>query len=274
MPDPDTDGAEDRAARLQRVRAFVRRHYGLRGSARLHRHALGLDLLRAPVNVALAPVFLLTRLLAGLLWLVRLRGAARWLAGRRILLGSSVAHAVQTRVRDELIVPMLGPDTPLSARQQACLEDYTAVRSAVAEITTSLIVLAMGFAVFRMATPGVISLAPVLTGRMAEAQAVSSFPLGQTLGGVWYGVFPVELPLWHVIAIGVALALIASVITTFAGLLADPVQAATGTHRRRLMRLLARVERDGAPAMGSEHLLARTADIVDAGGSLIRFLRP
>ncbi|MBP8932644.1 MAG: hypothetical protein KBG46_15360, partial [Paracoccus sp.] len=58
------------------VERFVRARYGLRGTLELHRHALGLDLLRAPVNVALSPVFLLVRLVTPLLRWVGLTGAA------------------------------------------------------------------------------------------------------------------------------------------------------------------------------------------------------
>lgn len=34
-----------------RVEDFVREHYSLRGSLRLHRHALGWDILRVPLNI-------------------------------------------------------------------------------------------------------------------------------------------------------------------------------------------------------------------------------
>ena len=59
-------GARDRehavaryiAARHARVAAFVDANYGLIGALRLHRQALGLDLLRAPANVALMVPYL------------------------------------------------------------------------------------------------------------------------------------------------------------------------------------------------------------------------
>lgn len=62
-----------------------------------------------------------------------------------------------------------------------------------------------------------------------------------------------------------ALAVAASVITTFAGLLADPVQTWLGTHRRRLMRMLDRLDKQAdIPALEREHLLARAGDLLDA----------
>ena len=41
-------------SRRSRVNAFVGRHFSLTGSLGLHRKALGWDVIRAPVNVALA----------------------------------------------------------------------------------------------------------------------------------------------------------------------------------------------------------------------------
>ncbi|MEM9031251.1 MAG: DUF6635 family protein [Pseudomonadota bacterium] len=265
----DRTSSTDQHARID---AFVARHFGLRGTWGLHRHALGWDLLRAPANVALAPVFLVVRLLALLVSLAGLKRSGRWLADRRILLRSSVARVVAAVVREELIADL----APLSARQSRLVEDYAAVRSAVSEILTTALVLVLGAALFRIATPGVISLAPVLTEYAARSAALAEFPLGRRLGGLWYGVFPIELPIWYIVLVGFGLAMVASLVTTFAGLLADPVQAALGIHRRRLLRLLSQInsQRDEAPGLAREHVLARLADITDAGLSLLRIFRP
>ena len=67
-----------------------------------------------------------------------------------------------------------------------------------------------------------------MTEHAARSTAVSSFFLGQRLGGVWYGFFLVELPVWWVIATGVLLATAAALITTFCGLIADPIQSLLG----------------------------------------------
>ena len=72
------------------------------------------------------------------------------------------------------------------------------------------------------------------------------------------------------------LAVLASLATTFAGLIADPVQLALGTHRRRLMRMLARLDRaDAQPSAGlaREHVLARLGDVFDAAISVLRVWR-
>lgn len=262
------------SVRRTRVDAFVRARFGVLGSLRLHRAAFGLDLLRAPVNVALAPIFLLSRLAGILASLVGLKRAAGWLFRQRILLKSNTARAVETHIKAELLdIPSA---TALSDARQQRLEDYTSVRSAVSEITTTLIVVFSGFALFQSATPGVISLTPLVSDHVARASAIDGFVLGERLGALWYSIFPARLAVWTVIGIGVALAMVASLVATFAGVLADPIQAALGIHRRRLMRLLSDLDAaDGPPpSLAREHVLARAADISDAGVSLIRFLKP
>lgn len=136
------------------------------------------------MNVALAPVFLATRLAAIALSLTGLRRAASWLVGQRILLRTAVARKVQAHVREEFSPITVEDGLENSAHWNRSLEDYTAVRSAVAEIATTLLVLLIGYSVFRIATPGVISLAPVVTDHVAQTSAIEGFPLGNTLGNV------------------------------------------------------------------------------------------
>lgn len=267
-------GAHDAATR-RTVEAFVESHFSFRGSLRLHRAALGWDLLRAPVNVALAPIFVSTRLVAIVLSLVGLRRTGSWLCRRRILLRTAVARTVEDRVCAELLHGAAEAGPEVRIHRQQVLDDYTTVRSAVAEIATTLLVLMIGYCFFRIATPGVISLAPVLSVHVAQTSAIEGFPLGQRLGAAWYGVFPVELPIFYVVLFGVGLAMAASLITTFAGVFTDPLQARAGLHQRRLLRLLVRVDATASPpAIAREHLFARLADASDVLVSLVRVLRP
>ena len=258
------------------VSRFVRDRYGLRGTLRLHRAALGWDLLRAPVNVMLSPVFLLTRLGGWLLSRLGARRAGAWLSAQRVFLRSGMGRVIE---RDLLVMVAdldaqgIGPNAPpASVRHHAATLAET--RNAVAEITTSLIVLICGWLLFDRATPGIISLAGPLAEIRAHATAVNDFLLGNTLGRAWYWAFPVELSPWQVIGTGVALAAAGSLVTTFAGLIADPVQVWTGTHRRRILRLLDRLDRaEPAGGIEREHLLARAGDLSDAALMLWRNLR-
>lgn len=274
MPATLTDDALTR--RSKAVARFVRDRYGPRGTWRLHHAALGWDLLRAPVNVMLSPIFLLTRLLGWVLSRLGAKRAGGWLAARRVFLPSDVGRVIQADLLAliaDLDAQGIGPNAPPDAvRHQAATLAET--RNAVAEITTSLIVLAGGWLLFSRTTPGVISLAGPLAELRAHATAVGDFLLGDMLGRAWYWAFPVELSPWQVIGTGIALAVAGSLVTTFAGLIADPVQLWTGIHRRRTLRLLARLDA-AQPGSGieREHLLARAGDLSDALLMLWRSLR-
>lgn len=260
------------------VDRFVARRYGPMGTLRLHREAFGWDLLRAPLNVALSPVFLIVRLLGALLSRLGARRAGAWLARQQVFLTSDVARRIEADLHDltaRLSERGAGPKAAPEVVARA-IAAHAETRNAVAEITTSLIVLVAGLFLFNRATPGIISLAGPLAEFRAHGTAVRDFWLGDGLGRAWYWAFPVELSPWQVILTGVVLAVAASLVTTFAGLIADPVQLATGTHKRRIMRMLARLDRaDAKPAKGleREHLLARAGDLGDALLSLWRSWR-
>ncbi|XDA98327.1 DUF6635 family protein [Sulfitobacter sp. LCG007] len=270
-----SDTAARDAARRAAVRAFVRETFGLRGTLHLHRAAFGLDLLRAPVNVMLSPVYLLTRLGAGLARLIRLRRTAAWLAGRRILLSTRVSREVGQKVLSflaDLDRRQLGPAASVQVRD-AAVADYVAVRNAVAEMTTAVLVLVSGLLIFHTATPGVMSLAGPVAEMQAHSAAVDRFPLGEGLGRLYYAAFPVHIPPGQVMLTFVLLAILSSVLTTFAGVLADPLQALSGTHRRRLLRLLRRLDSGSGEAIAREHLAARLGDATDMALSIWRSLR-
>lgn len=255
---------------------FLSDRYGLRGTLRLHRAALGWDLLRAPLNVALSPVFLLVRIMGKLMSLLGAKRAASWLAGRQVFLTSDVARRIEADLADlmgRLDARGVGPKAPPETVREA-IRTHAETRNAVAEITCSLIVLAAGFALFHSATPGVMSLAGPVAHLRAQTRAVEDFALGSWIGGVWYGAFPAELGTTELVLTGAALAMLASVVTTFAGLVADPLQLWTGIHRRRVMRLLARLDRaEAGPPLAREHVLARLGDLSDAAMTLWRGMR-
>lgn len=258
------------------LRRFATARYGPRGTLALHRHAIGLDLLRAPVNVMLAPVALLMQAVG---WIAGWLGARRmggWLRGRRVFLRSDVSTVIEadmTALIADLQAQGLGPDaTP--DRIARAVRQHVETRNAVAEITTSLFVLAAGIVLFQRATPGMIGLTGPMAQMQAQAAAVRDFALGDTLGRAWYWAFPVELSPIHVVATGVALAMAGALITTFAGLIADPVQVWTGIHKRRLSRLMARLEAGtDSAAPEPEHLLARLGDVIDTALIALRSWR-
>lgn len=292
------------------VDGFVSRHFTWPGTFRLHGAAFGLDILRAPLNVMLAPMFLLIRLLAVICFRLRLTRLSIWLASRRILLRTSVARRVEALIVTDLLGLPLAADArardpaalarailaapqfremirqrpdpaaaeALGRRIVSTLADYAGTRSAVADMTTALCTIAFGALVFNALTPGMISIAPGVADALARTTAITNFPLGETLGSAWYGTFPPGASPGLIGVTLAALIMIGSVFAAFAGILADPVQSRLGIHRRRLLRLIDTLElaltKDSAtPFTAREHLYARLLDIWDAVASLLRVFR-
>jgi len=211
--------------RRAEVSAFVRATFGVRGTLRLHSFAFGFDLLRAPANVLLAPVFLVIQLSALIARAIRCHKASIWLSQRQIFLETNVSQQVAKRVtafiRDlETRGNMRAGSKEIVEREIA---NYTGVRSAVSEITTTLVVIIVGIIAFQTVTPGVVSITGQVAELRAHAHAIANFPLGQGLGRLYYGVFSTDLEPWEFVATGVVLSMLASVVTTFAGVIADPL---------------------------------------------------
>ncbi|MBT9386335.1 hypothetical protein KM176_20870 [Pseudooceanicola sp. CBS1P-1] len=290
------------AAARGRIDGHVSATFSLAGSARLHRKALGLDILCASFNVILAPLHAFLRLLTLLLRLVRLRHAAGILGRLHLVLPTRTARAVEEgllthvfalpagpgrSIADRLTeVPPLRDDPSLSdserharaGRAAETLRAYTGTRSAVAEMTTALLTICFGAWVFHRLTPGMMTLAPKLADTFAMDAAIGNFPLGRGLGRLWYAAFPVDASPLAIVMIALALVVTAAIVTAFAGILADPVQTRLGVHQVRLRRLVSAVEQDmtgsGVTSFAArEHLYARAFDIVDIAGGLFRHFR-
>jgi hypothetical protein len=296
--------------RIADVDAFVQRHFTWPGTLRLHRVALGRDILRAPANLLLSPVLVLVRVLGWLCGRFGLHAMSAWLRGRRILLRTSVAARLEAAILSELCgVPLAGADRlrspaalrhalraaprfceaqhrrgdaagagPVADRIMSAISEYTGTRSAMAEVAAALIALVVGAIALRSLTPGMISMAPGIAGAVSLSAAIADFPLGTVLGGIWYRIFPVGPSLALVAATLFGLMLLGSVITAFAGALADPVQVRIGIHRHRLIRLVAILDaelegRPSLPFVAHAHFLARIFDIWDACLSLLRVFR-
>ena len=203
-------------SRRGRIDAFVDRHFTLAGSAALHRRALGWDLLRAPANLFLAGPALAVKLAA---WAARRAGmerAAAWLAGRRLLLETEVAREIEwlvatglleipcrrrdrvayrdaiaeTILADEraasLLVAPPGADPDFRRRLAAAVETYLGSRTATAEIATGFVAASFGALAVKQATPGLVTLSSALAAMIAQQMAIAAFPLGASLGGLWY----------------------------------------------------------------------------------------
>jgi hypothetical protein len=299
------DQAIDRyiAKRHDKVAAFVDRNYSLIGSLRLHRHALGLDLLRAPANIALAVPYLASQLAAAGL---RAAGADR-LAGRvrrqKIFFDTDVATELTWRLHTELLqlpyddgrrrsdedalaseiladarisaaldtfqaaLVRCGKDPEFRERLREKIDTYTQSRTAAAELANNVLLASAGATLFKQLTPGALSLGPVLAGAVAQQAAIATFPLGAAAGSLWYGLFSAAPSGALVAGITGGLIGLGAVVAAFAGVATDPLQRALGVHTRRLHRL---IDALGVELKGGrqafqvrDHYAARILDLVD-----------
>lgn len=283
------------ASRRERIGPFVDRHFTFAGSLALHRRAFGWDLLRAPANLFLAGPALIVSL-AGLA--AQKAGAwrsAAWLARRRILLKTDVSQEIEWLITTELLeLPcqrrgrasyydaiaeailadqravglLAGEDTGSRGRLAAAIENYVGSRTAAAEIATGFAAAGVGALAVKQATPGLMTLSSALAGMIAQQAAIAGFPLGATLGGLWYGLFPATAGPGLLAATMGAVFVAGSLLAAFSGIVMDPLQHCLGLHRRRLSRLLDALEGSLCGERVQhvtmrDHYVARLVDLFD-----------
>ena len=115
----------------------------------------------------------------------------------------------------------------------------------------------------------------LLASVLAYQAAMASFPLGTTLGGVWYTVFPVAASPGLIVSVTGTVMAAGAVIAAFSGIIADPLQRRLGLHRRRLLRLIDALERrfsgDGeAGFVVRDHYVARLLTLLELLSSAYR----
>lgn len=292
------------AARRAEIRPFVDRHFGLAGSLRLHRRALGWDVVRMPVNLGLAVPVLGVKAGAGMLRRLGAHAAADRIGNRRWFLQTAVAREVDWLIHAELLalpcargerrverdafaeavladprvvaavaavgeaVARRGYDPALRRQLESLLAAYTDTRAAAADIATALVALGTGAAALHKFTPSALSLGPAIAAGLAQSSAVAAFPLGTTLGGLWYATFPATASTTLVAGVTGGIIVAAAALSAFAGIVADPVQRGLGLHERRLHRLVGAVGQalggDGTARMpAKDHYVARLLDLFE-----------
>lgn len=293
------------ASRRDRTDAFVDRHLTLSGTLRLHRCVIGWDLVRIPANLLLAPAALGIAIANGL---VRRAGATRlaaWLGRRQLLFETAIGREVSWLVTTEFLqLPCVQPgrsssDDELAEmiladprvterpgkidvvspevrdRMATTIAAYARTRGATAEIASGCFSTSLGALWVKQVTPGVVTLGGAVAGTLAQQTAIAAFPLGAGLGAWWYGIYPaVPTPGLIATTIG-AFAALGALVSIFSGIITDPIQRLLGVHRRRLLRLIDRLEdvlcNEAAGGFTlRDHYIARLLDLLDLTGGLLR----
>jgi hypothetical protein len=259
----------------QRVPALVDAHFSLRGTISLHRHALGWDLLIAPVNFLLGLPNFLLRLLALVLGLLRMQRASSALWRMNLGFTTSVQRTLRKHLEDDLLaLPALDNTEKQSCARRIsfaaedALQNYLHARNAVADLTAGTIALLVGFVVFQQFTPGSVSAAAAIAQAAEKHAAIQDFMLGDTLGTLYYTAFPPQITGVTLLTTYLFVGAVIAFLTAFAGLLHDPLQSALGIHRRRLHRLLHVIEAKATASTGGDYrprsfFMARIYDLVD-----------
>jgi uncharacterized protein DUF6635 len=291
-------------SRREKIPEFVRTHFSISGAARINKKALGSDLIKAPLNVAWALPYAAVRTTSLILKRVGLRKIDHLAKKMPIGLKTAVQEEVNRLIFSELLELPYGQGTKLretdallaeildqpeirrlfqdqlsliysKSKQEGFrqalekrLREYSVSRIAVSEMAGNIITLAAGAGMMGQMTPGGLSFGAGLAAAIAQQSAISSFFLGPTLGGVYYGIFPASASLGLVVASTSAVLATLAVLSAFSGIITDPLQARLGIHGKRLNRLVDSLEqalRDrGEPELKLRaHYLARVFDLLD-----------
>ena len=267
-------------SRRAKIEDFARDNFSFLGSFRLHRHAVGLDMIRAPANLAMSAPFLTAQIVAAGCRALGRKQSADWLESRRFYLKTDVARELEWRLfvdflelpiaqgsrvseRDALAEELLrdprvegaiieqlkssgvqGDDAEFRAWLSGALNTYQSTRVSSADMSNALLSAGIGAVAFKQLTPGMMSLGPVAAHALVQSAAIASFPLGAGLGGVWYGLFPAVAPAALTLSTTGGLVAFGAVLSAFSGVVSDPVQRRLGIHQRRLRKLLKCLERE------------------------------
>ncbi len=256
---------------------FIRQHYRYPGCWQLNKHAFGFDLLRAPLNLVWAPVYVSLVLSLLILGFLRIPKTMRWAQQLPGGLTTRVQAHANTLIKHELLLvqnvtlenalgaavvghleKLIDPNSAhamseqdraaLSQKLEAVVADalnqLMLTRTASADISNTVFSTAVGALAFKKFTPGGVGIGLMIAALWAKAQAQTNFFLGNTLGGWYYSIFPPQPDVMEIsVSIAAVLCLLA-VVASFSGLVTDPIQAHLGLHKYRLRKMLARLEKD------------------------------
>ncbi len=266
-------------SRKKKVPDFTSRHFSLKGALKLHRHAFGMDIIKAPANILWAVPLIAVRGTSSVLkrfgaekistaldkmpqgFLTDVQKEINWLIftellelpfkqGARefnkadslfaeIVSDSTIGNAIQEYLSEINRKKLEDPNFKFKLEQN--LAEYATGRTAASELAGNIITLAAGAALHEV-TPGAIAAGSAVASTIAQQIAISHFWLGSTLGSLYYSVFPVAASPGLIILSTGSLMAILAIITNFSGILTDPLQLKLGIHQKRLIKFIDALE--------------------------------
>jgi hypothetical protein len=260
--------------RRSMVDAFVNKHYNFKGSARLHRHSLGWDIAKTPINAISSVLTVVKQTSAFGLNKLGAKELAELFANKNLFLSTKISKEIQWNIQTELLelpcnngnninqndallnelfndhriqhqfictLKTLAPhanNNEVKFKIEELLTEYTGSRAAASDITVSLMTAATGLVALHKLTPGLASLSNSVASGIAHSTAIHSFWGGSSAGGMYYSFFNVTTPGMLTAAVFTSMLIPASFVATFAGILTDPIQRKLGFHTKKLNKVL------------------------------------
>ncbi len=291
--------------RRKKVPQFVRQYFSFKGAAKLHKKALGADLIKGPVNISWSLIYTILRTGGTILkktgekrvstllteklphgFATRVQQEINWLIYTE-LLELPYQHKKRESKKDALMEEILNQpeiaslftehlekiskkskDPKFRKILESNLREYASSRTAAADLAGTIISLSVGASVFHKMTPGAMATGATVATAIAQHTAISNFFFGSTLGSIYYSIFPVSASAGLILATTSSIMAAMAIVTSFAGIITDPLQAKLGIHQRRLQKFINSLENELKGTGKSkfeikDRYIARVFDILD-----------
>ena len=280
----------------ERIPGFARTHFSYPGAWYTNKVAFGWDLLRMPINLLWAPLYLIIQLFAlacqALHWPVLHRLLRKTPTGfttkvqkqmvaninRQLLRNTATtADSEFHRYLIEELTTLANPRVNVNTQDfiqaidpilNEALAQYAITRTASADITNTALSTALGALMLKKFTPGGLGFGLLIAAFVAKGQYSRDFIFGETLGNYYYALFPPSPSIALIAGCTLGVMCILAVIASFSGLLSDPIQYYTKLHHYRLKKFINHLERDftqrsEATFKPKDQYLARIMEVLD-----------
>ena len=290
--------------RKEKIPEFAKKYFSPRGALGLNRKALGTDLYKGPLNVLWSLPYIGLKASSLILKKVglekipssidklpvgfetRVQREINWLIFTE-LLEIPYEQGNRTSNRDALLEEILNQpeisslfsdelstiysksqDPKFRPALEKNLMEYSRSRTAAAELAGAIVSLSAGATMFGKMTPGAMTAGGAIATAVAQHMAISHFILGPTLGGIYYSIFPASASIGLVVASTGTFMAILAILTSFSGIVTDPIQYKLGIHQKRLKKLIESLDKElrGSGDSGfkiRDQYIARVFDLLD-----------
>lgn len=260
------------------IDSFSEETFSFSESWEINKKALGKDMLKAPANALWTPLYFLATGIGKGLNKLNMKESGEYLSNLSPGFTTDVELEVQWRIYTEFLklpytqgekefkenrlLEIILEDqslTPILDEAMQSIADLTSEnngeglltenileyvdsRKAASELSATLVGTATGYLASKSLNFGAVGLGQTLASSAAYHSAVSSFALGNTLGGAFYAVVPVSASTGAIVLSTGGIAALLGVISAFGGVISDPLQKKLGMHQKKLNKLVDSME--------------------------------